>query len=57
MGMFDTLNLKCPYCKHINQIQTKVGDCMLNNYNLTIISKNYPTSIGGEMNCNKMLVF
>lgn len=33
MGMFDTVTLKCPKCKHDNDFQFKVGPCCLNTYN------------------------
>ena len=53
MGMFDTLNLKCPYCGHINQIQTKVGDCRLNNYNLKNIAPEVFNAFKGVNECEE----
>ena len=37
MGMFDTLNLECPYCGHINQMQTKDRACILKSCYITDI--------------------
>ena len=41
MGMFDTVHFSCPKCNKINSIQSKAGDCMLDNYTLI----NAPLSI------------
>lgn len=32
MGMFDTVNIKCPNCGQLAEIQTKSGECMLEVY-------------------------
>jgi hypothetical protein len=32
MGLFDTIIIKCPHCNGETDIQTKAGDCMLQEY-------------------------
>lgn len=32
MGMFDTVNVKCPFCKEVVGCQSKSGECMLDTY-------------------------
>lgn len=33
MGMFDSVLIDCPVCQHVNEFQTKSGDCCLGCYN------------------------
>jgi hypothetical protein len=33
MGMYDSVWINCPKCTLPNEVQTKVGACMLTNYN------------------------
>jgi phage FluMu protein Com len=39
MGMFDSVYIKCPHCKHENEHQTKAGACTLENYTLGTVPK------------------
>jgi len=32
VGMFDSVNVKCPHCGEYNELQSKAGDCILNTY-------------------------
>lgn len=34
MGLYDTVTIKCPNCKHINLEQSKSGPCLLKTYSL-----------------------
>jgi len=34
MGMFDTLNFKCPNCGENVKSQSKYGPCMMEDYNI-----------------------
>jgi len=35
MGMFDTVEIKCPYCEKLSSSQTKVlGDCCLETFGI-----------------------
>ena len=34
MGMYDTVKVPCPQCGEISDFQTKVGDCVLAEYEL-----------------------
>lgn len=32
MGMFDTVNIRCPHCDQITDVQTKSGPCNLDTF-------------------------
>jgi len=32
MGMFDTVFIYCPHCSMDTRVQSKAGDCVLNNF-------------------------
>lgn len=32
MGMFDSVNVKCPKCGEVVEFQSKAGNCYLDNY-------------------------
>ncbi len=34
MGCFDSVNVPCPRCGHVNVLQNKAGPCLLNTYSL-----------------------
>ncbi len=46
MGMFDTVHIICPTCKHKIEIQTKAGRCNLLRYH----SDNVPADIAMSLN-------
>ena len=37
MGMFDSLFVSCPKCATLNELQSKSGDCILGQYDLTTV--------------------
>ena len=46
MGMFDTIEVKCPNCGKTEDFQTKGGGCFLRYYNL----KNAPEDVLSDVN-------
>ena len=50
MGMFDTVWIKCPSCTEEIDVQSKTGDCFLDEYNLenapldVIVGTMHPTT-------------
>lgn len=34
MGMCDTVHISCPKCNEVDEVQTKAGDCLLQEYDL-----------------------
>lgn len=46
MGMYDTVLVPCPNCGHKNEIQSKGGDCFLNEYEL----HDAPTDVLSDIN-------
>ena len=45
MGMFDTVNYKCPHCDHVMDIQTKSGICALEEYSASKDGTNLPPAL------------
>lgn len=52
MGMFDSVYVDCPWCKKENELQTKMGACLLRTYSL---NENAMTTMGvlGVHTCYK----
>ena len=45
MGMFDSIEFVCPWCKETTKVQSKVGECMLNTYS----SHSVPIGIAADL--------
>ena len=53
MGCFDTVKVSCPNCGKENRIQSKAGDCLLDEYDLDIAPDVIKADLNGEfMTCN-----
>ncbi len=48
MGMFDSLWVKCPKCKREIEFQSKAGECLLWNYNISDVPGEIIASLNGE---------
>lgn len=61
MGMYDTLRVLCPYCNHLNEIQSKAGDNLLLHYSLDNVPHEIMTDVMSERqyceSCGKQLRF
>lgn len=45
MGMFDEINIICPYCEKTNELQSKAGKCDLKIYSIDDL----PMAIGEDL--------
>lgn len=45
MGMFDTVNILCPKCGHILDVQSKAAECTFAEYNVATA----PPAIAGDI--------
>lgn len=50
MGMFDSIRGKCPNCNKNVEIQTKLGECLLREYNLDKLPVDIATAIAWKKN-------
>jgi len=48
MGMFDTITFLCPQCKESLEVQSKAGDCLLNDFNFKEVPILIAEDIKGE---------
>lgn len=48
MGMFDSLIVKCPKCGKGVEFQSKAGECLLNDYNLSTVPSEIAIDLNGE---------
>ena len=51
MGMFDTVWLNCPNCGSHDEIQTKSGACLLNNFSLHEAPMDVLSGVLGTEHC------
>jgi hypothetical protein len=51
MGMYDTVQAKCPKCGELIEFQSKSGECVFTNYS----AKSVPAVIAVDMNGDKRL--
>lgn len=56
MGMFDTVEFKCPFCNQKTDLQSKSGECAMEHYTLEDVPMAVATGAYGRCNhCNIML--
>lgn len=48
MGMFDSVNAKCPECGGNIEFQSKSGECILRNFPITEVPLEIAADIDGE---------
>ena len=51
MGVFDTIEFRCPHCTVYIEEQTKSGDCILGHYNINRAPVNAVMGILGDGRC------
>lgn len=49
MGMYDSFITKCPHCKHRLEYQSKSGECMLSNYDVSNLPCGVAIGINGDI--------
>jgi len=49
MGMFDTVFIYCPHCSMDTRVQSKAGDCVLNNFDQSSV----PVEIAKDLNMKR----
>ena len=52
MGMFDTVEVQCPHCEFINEVQSKAGECNLYTY---AVGQAVPDNIAEDLHGTGML--
>jgi len=50
--MYDSIWIRCPKCKKVNEFQSKSGDCLLHNYNLTNCPDDVLENVNRHSPCN-----
>lgn len=51
MGMFDSVNVECPSCKHPVEFQSKAGECSLIEYGQHSVPLGIAEDLDGEHKC------
>lgn len=49
MGMFDSVHITCPTCKHLVEFQSKVGECWLHDYPEYSVPPHIAADVDGDM--------
>jgi len=54
MGMFDSVWFVCPVCDNAVEVQSKAGDCFMQDFDASAVPIEIASDIGGEPAwCNK----